>query len=218
MIQEALRFFWKAETSIAFHANFCTIDNRIIGTKKRKNEKSVVFFIFFLWSKCDASVCFVWNRASRTPEIFIMQDNKKAYVSPFRNWGVFFQAYSAAVCREFRGICHPNSHIQLDNYLFKGKTNASPGSQVLSTKYQLWFGRWHRCKFEDVGTIFMKLVCFQVISLPVSLFIHLLVFPSTHPENAEWHQRHCDELNRHIPCPHGDEQGHLAPKNWASLI
>ena len=140
MIQEALRFFWKAETSIAFHANFCTIDNRIIGTKKRKNEKTLFSFsYFFLWSKCDASVCFVWNRASRTPEIFIMQANKKAYVSPFRNWSVFFQACSTAVCREFRGICHPNSHIQLDKICSRAEPMLPqvPRYWVLSTNYGL---------------------------------------------------------------------------------
>ena len=54
MIQEALRFFWKAETSIAFHANFCTIDNRIIGTKKRKNEKTLFSFSYFFF--CEANV------------------------------------------------------------------------------------------------------------------------------------------------------------------
>ena len=66
---------------------------------------------------------------------------KKLMFPPLETGVYSFRPYSTAVCREFKGIYHPNSHIQLDNYLLKGKTSASPGSQVLSTKYQLRVGR-----------------------------------------------------------------------------
>lgn len=95
----------------------------------------------------------------------------------------------------------------------KGKTNASPGSQVLSTKYQLWFGNDADVNLRMLGLFSWNWFVFRSF---LRLYTHLLIFPSTHPENTEWHEKRCDELN--IPHVLMEGKGHLAPKNWASLI
>lgn len=155
----------------------------------KKTERLCSVFHIFVKQMWFASVCWYESEhleLQRCDHFHYIRTIKK-FTSPPLETGVYsFRPYSIVECREFSGICHLNSHIRSDNYLLKGKISASPGSEILNTEYWLRFGRWHRYKFVNVWPILMKAVCFQFISLPVSLSIQSLIFPSTCPANTEY--------------------------------